>query len=257
MKRIPILLFLLALILAACMPPLLVPPGTPSPEPGPPREVTPVPTEPSDTPTLPMSEVPDEILKLAYAELSTRLGVKWTDITLVSGEQVDFPDSCLGINTPGMACLDVITPGYRIQLQSGSAVYTYHTDLAGSRVILAGSAGPSTQTTPMYDREVLSWSREGGIAGFCDEIVIYGSGWVKVTSCKAVPHSFQLTAEQKTLLDGWLAKFGTVDYVEDNPQALADRMTVKLNLAGAGTLKPNEDEIKQLLEFASKISLER
>ena len=98
--------------------------------------------------------MPDEIVKLAYAELSTRLGVKWAEIALISGEQVDFPNSCLGINTPGMACLDVITPGYRMQLQAGDAVYTYHTDLAGSRVNLAGSAGPSGEATPQAELPV-------------------------------------------------------------------------------------------------------
>ena len=71
------------------------------------------------------------------------MNVKWTDITLISAEPVDFPNSCLGIETPGLACMDVITPGYRIQLQAGRSVYTYVTNLEGKKVILAEGAGPS------------------------------------------------------------------------------------------------------------------
>ena len=251
MKKIWILLVLL-LISAACTPAPLVPPETPvptatmTPEPGPPDEIT---------PTLPASEVPEEILRLAYDDLAIRLNVKWAEISLVSGEQVDFPDGCLGVHTPGVGCTDVITPGYRIQLQAGGSVYTYVTDLKGSAVILAEAAGPAVKTTPMYDRVVLDWSRNGGIAGFCDQIQIFASGLVKVTSCKADLRSFQLTAEQKALLDGWLAKYGAVEYLDDNPDALADRMTVKLILDGKGKVKPGEADLAGLLAFASEISL--
>ena len=251
MKRILILLFLLAL--AGCTPISLVPPETPqpsptpSPEPGPPQE---------PTPTLPMSEVPDSILQQAYADLAARLGVKWTEITLVSGEQVNFPDGCLGVHTPGVLCTDVITPGYRIQLQVGSSIYTYVTDLAGSAVILAGSAGPSGEATPQAEPPVLSWSRDGGIAGFCDKLEISAPGSVTVTSCKQPERRFRLTAEQQAQLDNWLEKYGTVDYAFDNGPNVADGMSTTLHLAGRGSAQPGEEELNELLMFASALSLQ-
>ena len=52
MQKIPFILIILALVLAACTPPTLVP----TTEPGPPKEVTPLPdqpTEPSTIPTFP------------------------------------------------------------------------------------------------------------------------------------------------------------------------------------------------------------
>lgn len=253
MKRIPILFFLLTLVLAACTPPPLVPPetpqpsSTPSPEPGPPQE---------PTPTLPMSEVPEVILRQAYADLAARLGIPWADISLLSGEQVDFPDGCLGVHTPGVLCTDVITPGYRIQLQAGSSVYTYVTNLEGSAVILAGSAGPSGEATPQAEPPVLSWSRDGGIAGFCDKLEISAAGSVTVTSCKQPERRFRLTAEQQTQLDTWLEKYGSVDYAFDNRPNVADGMSTTLHLAGRGSLQPTEEELNELLKFASAISLQ-
>jgi len=256
MRKTLFVLLMLVVVLAACTSVPIDP--APTVEPTLP-EVTPTsihPSEPFVTPTLPMSEVPEEILRLAYDDLAARMNVKWTDIQLVSGEQVDFPNSCLGIDTPGMGCLDVITPGYRIQLQAGRSMYTYVTNLKGENVQLAQAAGPSIKTTPMYDRVVLSWSRNGGIAGFCDEIKIHASGLVVVTSCKSALRSFQLTPEQKSLLIGWLAKFAPLDYSYSDPNAVADGMSTALNLAGTGDAKPNEEELNLLLQFASEISLQ-
>ena len=256
MRKTLFVLLTLTAILAACTSIPLVPPETPEPTVPPEATPTPIhPSEPAITPTLPMSEVPEDILKLAYDDLAVRMNLKWTDISLISAEQVDFPNSCLGIETPGVGCMEVITPGYRIQLQAGRSVYTYVTNLAGQKVILAEGAGPSIKTTPMYDRVVLTWSRNGGIAGFCDEIKIHASGLVVVTSCKSALRSFQLTTIQQNLLTGWLSKFGPLDYSYSDPNAVADGMSTALTLVGTGNAKPNEEELRVLLQFASEISL--
>lgn len=254
MKKLLFVLVVLSLAVAACTPGLLEP--QPSAEPTRPEaSPTPVPpAEPQVTPTLPVSEVPEAILKLAYDDLAAGLNVTWGEIRLVSAEPVDFPNSCLGIETPGMGCLDVITPGYRIQLQAGSSIYTYVSNLKGEKVYLAQAAGPSVKTTPVHDRVVLTWSRNGGIAGFCDELRIHASGLVVVTSCKAALRSFQLAPQEQKLLAGWLEKYAALEYEERDEDAVADGMSVKLTLAGTGTLKMGEDEQKQLLEFVSEIS---
>jgi hypothetical protein len=106
----------------------------------------------------------------------------------------------------------------------------------------------------MHDRVVLTWSRNGGIAGFCDELRIHASGLVVVTSCKAALRSFQLVPQEQKLLAGWLEKYAALEYEERDEDAVADGMSVKLTLAGTGTLKMGEDEQKQLLEFVSEIS---
>ncbi len=39
----------------------------------------------------------------------------------------------------------------------------------------------------LSDTWVLRYQREGGIAGFCDEVTIYASGMATVTSCRSEP----------------------------------------------------------------------
>jgi len=44
----------------------------------------------------------------------------------------DWPDSCLGLSGPGEACLQVITPGWRVVLQAGGVEYALRTDEFGT-----------------------------------------------------------------------------------------------------------------------------
>jgi hypothetical protein len=77
--------------------------------------------------------------KLAQLDLADRLSVPVDEIGVLSVEDVQWSDSCLGVPVPGQACLTVITPGFRISLQHGTATYVYHTDTRDT-VILARSA---------------------------------------------------------------------------------------------------------------------
>jgi hypothetical protein len=61
-------------------------------------------------------------------------------IEVVSIEQVDWPDACLGFPVQGEMCAEVITPGYRIILSSAGQEYEVHTDSSGASVRLE-SAG--------------------------------------------------------------------------------------------------------------------
>lgn len=64
---------------------------------------------------------------IADAVESTRGEVD--DITVESLEAAEWPDSCLGLATDDEACLDVVTPGYRIRLGDGLA---YRADQKGN-----------------------------------------------------------------------------------------------------------------------------
>src|SRR5690349_8826421 len=39
------------------------------------------------------------------------------------------------------------------------------------------------------DTAVLTWHREGGIAGFCDDLTVYADGSFTVANCTALPES--------------------------------------------------------------------
>ena len=86
--------------------------------------------------------LPVALVKARQA-LAGLTGLPLEQIRQVRFEAVTWRDSCMGVVTPGVGCLEVITPGYRIVLEAGGAQYEYHTNQDGSRVVLAelGSGG--------------------------------------------------------------------------------------------------------------------
>ncbi len=76
-----------------------------------------------------------QIVKLVKADLAAKLSINESEITTVLVEEVEWPDSCLGVHEEGVMCMTVITPGYRIILKANNKTYTYHTDLDGKAII--------------------------------------------------------------------------------------------------------------------------
>ena len=73
------------------------------------------------------------IVQTARNDLAKRLNVPDRSIELVGPvEEVTWPDASLGCPEPEMLYAQVLTPGYRIKLQSGGKVYDYH---AGGGVV--------------------------------------------------------------------------------------------------------------------------
>jgi hypothetical protein len=68
-------------------------------------------------------------------DLAQRLMLAEDQVRLLRAEAVDWPDSSLGCPRPGMAYLQVVTPGYRLVLAAGGASTEYHTD-AGGRFVM-------------------------------------------------------------------------------------------------------------------------
>ena len=52
------------------------------------------------------------------------------DARVVAVTAVDWPDTCLGVRTPGRVCAQVVTPGYRIIVEASGKRIEYHTDRA-------------------------------------------------------------------------------------------------------------------------------
>jgi len=74
----------------------------------------------------------------ARADLAKRLQIDIDTIKLVSVEAVDWSDACMGIQTPGVMCAQVITSGYKVMLEANGKQYEYHTNESGSIVRLVG-----------------------------------------------------------------------------------------------------------------------
>lgn len=121
------------LILAACGAPStapIVPTAPPSVLP----TVPPSPLEPGDDTNLTGEEA---AVANSTNDLAARLNIDPGAVTLVSVEAVDWSNACLGIETPGIMCAMVITPGYRVVLEADGKQYEYHTNADSSAVKLA------------------------------------------------------------------------------------------------------------------------
>ena len=106
---------------------------------------------------------------------------------------------------------------------------------------------------------VFSWSRQGGIAGFCDDLAVYIDGEVVASSCKndqlANNGRFFLNKDQLEQLYSWVDQFQAFENIQSD-QATVDSMTVRLNFYGSGIINPEQSDRQQILSFASELFYE-
>ena len=172
------------------------------------------------------------------AQLAENLGLDRSDISVASSSDVEFGDACLGVSMPEIMCAQVITPGKIIVLEANGVQYEYHASGDGSRI------QPATLS--------LTWKRDGGIAGFCDNMTIFLSGEVYTTTCKGDGRmgtfATLLSKEQRDQFAAWVKEFGQAELDASDPEGVADRMVVTLsfNGNGSGSLVPaGEDALFQ------------
>lgn len=94
---------------------------------------TPVPAQGDSTQMVPTLSTPaapgaEFVIGQAKEDLAQRLSIPVTQIELVDAVEVEWSDSSLDCPQPGMDYLQVITPGYRIQLEYAGVVYEYHSN---------------------------------------------------------------------------------------------------------------------------------
>jgi hypothetical protein len=75
-----------------------------------------------------------QAMAAAVADLVRNTGVGTGAISVVSAEMTEWPDACLGVAQPKVACAEVITTGFRITLTAGEIQYEYRTDATGATV---------------------------------------------------------------------------------------------------------------------------
>lgn len=235
MRKLLFILVVFVLMTIACAPEAATTaePATPEPE-----------TEEPSTPTrIPVDLTPAQLA--AINALSENLGLPTDEIQLVSTEAVGWPDGCLGIQQEGMMCTEAIVPGFRVILEANGREVEYRTNQDGTQI------RPATV--------LITWTREGGIAGFCDHLTVYLSGEVQKTSCKgdeAIVESLAgvLSEAEISTLNEWAESYGNVSIDASDPKGVADRMVVTLEFTGLGTQQTVSGANEQdLLEFAQSL----
>ncbi|MEO7839490.1 MAG: hypothetical protein ABIU06_09080 [Anaerolineales bacterium] len=69
-----------------------------------------------------------DLIEKTKEDLAQRLSISIPQITLVEATEMEWSDSSLDCPQPGMEYLQVLTPGYRILLESSGNVYEYHSN---------------------------------------------------------------------------------------------------------------------------------
>ena len=231
MKNVFLIITLLILVITACIPESAATEG--------PSNMDEPPATTESSPDLTPAQ------RAAIAAFSDNLDLAADEITLVSTEAMDWPDSCLGVPQEGLDCAQTITPGFRIILESNGREVEYRTNQDGTHI------RPATV--------LMTWKREGGIAGFCDFMTIYLSGEVHGSSCKGGQFIEQrlidiLSMEEIAKLDEWLKSYGSVNIDASDPKGVADRMVVILTFTGLGSQETISSASEQeLLKFAQDL----
>lgn len=347
------ILVLTAILLSSCL--AVQPAPTNMPTNVPPTELIP-PVE-STIPATPVDAnggYPPAVFAALQA-LAKQLNIPLSDIKVSGIAAVDWPDACLGVITPGEVCAQVVTPGFKVLLVVGGALYEFHTNAKGTAVRQAGKPSPHSAgeevspvivwegpdgsrlsvtlemsyygrvgepslravpfVSPLYNQRLLQWvqlyqaftaqtpagkvtfngfgqisasaaeqrmlgewskhrfveaqpgrsglawgsaisfSRNGGIAGFCDKLAVYRDGSVMVEDCKSKRADFLLDAAQLAQLYDWIDTYQHTEY-NHSDSAVADGMSVSLVLEGTGQKTAGEDVISAMTNFASLLVMQ-
>jgi len=97
-----------------------------------------------------------------------------------------------------------------------------------------------------------SYNRQGGIAGFCDEVTIYLDGSVNVSSCKDVNIDLRLDAAQLEQVYAWYDRLQAIDYSYSDP-ATADGLSIKLASPSQGQRTADDVVLNDILTFCAEL----
>lgn len=100
-----------------------------------------------------------------------------------------------------------------------------------------------------------TWHREAGPGAFCDDVVVYLTGWVRASDCKGFTVQGYLTASQLDQLYAWVDDLTIIDYTQAYP-ASTGGLKMTLALAGNGQEKAADETILDIFEFAATLYTE-
>lgn len=101
-----------------------------------------------------------------------------------------------------------------------------------------------------------AWHREGGIAGFCDDLTAYVTGQLYATNCKGEnPENLgqrRMTASELEKLYAWVDEYAPFEIIQDDG-AVADSMKINLIFSGAGVTEADGAAQQEILNFAQEL----
>lgn len=190
-------------------------------------------------------DVSDPIEVILIQQLAGNLALNTGSISVISNESVEFNDACMGVMMQDVMCAEVITPGNIVVLEADGIQYEYHVSADGTRIQPATFA--------------LTWKREGGIAGFCDNLTVFLSGEVYGNQCKSQPNETMgtfatlLSPGEKDQFIAWIEEYGSVTLDASDPKGVADGMKNVVVLFGNGKGKPGKPIESEIFTWAQEL----
>ncbi len=114
----------------------------------------------------------------------------------------------------------------------------------------AGSAGAG-------DGLAFAWHREGGIAGFCDDLTASVTGQVYASNCRGeTPETIAkrwLDSRELEQIYAWVDEYAPFEFEHKDNAMAADSMTTRLVYSGAGAMKADANIQQRMVDFAAEL----
>lgn len=105
-------------------------------------------------------------------------------------------------------------------------------------------------------RLVFTWHREGGFAGFCDDLAVDRAGWAAPTTCRVGQarniSRYRLTPGELENLYTWLDLLASFDY-EYKDAATVDAMLVRVSFNGDGRQQATSSQKEEIASFGGQL----
>ncbi len=114
---------------------------------------------------------------------------------------------------------------------------------------------PSTSTpTGLPNGVVLQFIVQGGLAGFCEELKVTGTGNMTLASCRFPEVSARLTPDEYAQLEALVRPYRPYQGGHRAAPDVTDDMTLWVEVHGIGTEEAPEAVIQQALDFAQQLA---
>lgn len=137
----------------------------------------------------------------------------------------------------------------------GAALWTAACDGPGAPPATPTTA-PAVTVTGDPSLIVLTWTRTGGIAGFCDGMTVSAGHRVTLGTCEdpgAEQVTVFLSAEWVERVEEWRDRVGPFEYRQEDPAGQSDRMTVTVQFQGRRAPGASEAEQQEIASFAAEL----
>lgn len=131
---------------------------------------------PTQETTEPATDLPTATVA-ARDTLAKRLGIAASAVEVVSFQERQWRDSCLGLGGPNEMCLQAITPGFQVMLRAANRTYEARTNERGTAIRFASGVVP--QGGSRRGEPVVVLRRSGGIDGEAVEWRLYRDGYAE------------------------------------------------------------------------------